>query len=184
MRAFIAIEISDEVRAALKGVQDELARSRAKVKWTEPENIHVTMKFLGEIDPTQIDAIRTAMAEAATGGPFDFEVAGVGSFPPHGRPSIIWAGVMDGTRLSEIAARLEDALAVLGFEKEHRKFAPHLTIGRVKAPQGAERLVEAIEKVRNVKFGVCRAARFVLLESRLTPAGPTYTLVAEQALSL
>jgi len=182
VRAFIGIPVSDEVRAALAGLQRELGRCSARVKWTEPENIHLTLRFLGEMDDQMAERVKTAMDEAAGGGPIPFRVDGVGSFPPRGKPRVIWAGVSDGAgAVSELQTKLEAALDPLGFEKE-RRFVPHLTIGRVKAPQGAEELIPRIERHAGTQFGSCTASEMVLFESRLTPGGAVYTALARQTL--
>ncbi len=189
MRAFVAIEISDEVRAALVRAQQELGRCGAKVKWVEPENVHLTLKFLGDVDALMIEQVKAAMAESAggsasltAGGPFHFSVEGLGSFPPRRTPRVVWAGVSAGADAAvRLQAGLEAALRPLGFEKE-RDFVPHLTIGRVKAPQGAERLVPAIKRHAHTRFGSCSAAEMVLFESKLTPSGAVYAALARQAL--
>ena len=182
MRAFVGIAVSEEVRAALTAVQRDFAPCRAKVKWTEPENIHVTLRFLGEIDEAMTGQVKQAMAQAAGEGPFQFTVTGLGSFPPRGRPAVIWAGVSNGAgRISKVQGRLEQGLRALGFA-EDRPFVPHLTIGRVKSPRGAEELIPVISRHSGTEFGVCTGSKMVLFESRLTPRGAVYTVVAEQTL--
>ena len=182
MRAFIGIEPSDEVRAALARVQQELARCPAKVKWVPSGNVHLTLKFLGEIDDETAAKVRAAMAKAAGGGPFAFRVEGVGCFPPRGRPRTIWAGVADGADdVVRLFKNLDRALRRAGFEKE-RRFVPHLTIGRVKSPKGAEQLTPLIERHAATVFGTCSAERMVLFRSTLTPDGAVYDAVGEQAL--
>ena len=182
MRAFIAIELSSEVRAALAAAVGALARCTAKVKWVEPDNVHLTLKFLGSIDDGMAEQVKRAMADAAGRGGFGFVVEGLGRFPPRGKPRVVWAGVSEGAEaLKALQAVLEAVLRPLGFEKE-RDYVPHLTIGRVKRPQGAEALVAALEPYAGTRFGACRASEMVLFQSELTPRGPVYTAVARQAL--
>lgn len=183
MRTFIALEISDDVRAALAKTIRELAKSPAAVKWVAPESIHVTMKFLGWAEDDKIEKVKAAMAAVKGTGTFTFEVKGLGSFPPEQKPRVVWAGITSGAdRIVAVQAMLEDALSPLGFEREDRAFTPHLTLGRVKVPRGAETLVPLIDKNWNTNFGSCEATRISLFESRLSPHGSTYIPVAFQEL--
>jgi len=183
MRVFVAIEISDEVRAELARTQQTLAVASAKVKWVAPENIHLTLKFLGDIDEETAGPVRAAMAAAAGGGPFAFEVAGLGTFPPRGKPRVVWAGVTEGAQAAtRLQAKLEAALRPLGFRAEKR-FVPHLTLGRVKSPKGADELMARIEGHAGAAFGTCSAAEMTLFQSTLTPQGAVYRVVAKQALA-
>ena len=182
MRAFVAMEISDEVRSALVRAQQELARSPAKVKWVAPQNIHLTLKFLGEIDAETVGPVKAALAEAAGGGPVAFTVEGLGAFPPRGAPRVVWAGVSRGADpIARVQAALERAFRPLGFQAE-RRFVPHLTLGRVKSRQGADELRSALERRAGTGFGACTAAEVVLFESTLTPQGAIYTVAARQLL--
>ena len=167
-------------------VQQELARCPAKVKYVAAENIHLTLKFLGEIDEETAAGVRGAMCEvgraAAWGGGLRLGVGGLGYFPPRGAPRVIWAGVTDGAdAVCRLQARLERELAGLGFEPE-RRFVPHLTLGRVKSSRGGGELVSAIESRADAEFGSCTACEMVLFESRLTPRGAVYRAVVRQAL--
>jgi len=182
LRAFIGIEAPDEVRRALARVQQEFSGCSAKVKWVPPENLHLTMKFLGDIDDEMAGKVKAAMAKASGGGPITIRVDGLGRFPPRGRPRTIWAGVSDGADAVErLFKELDRALRRLGFEKE-RRFVPHLTIGRVKSPKGADELTPVIERHAGTAFGSCDAADMVLFKSTLTPQGAIYEVVARQAL--
>jgi 2'-5' RNA ligase len=174
VRAFVALEISDEVRSALERAQRGLARAPVKVKWVPARNLHVTMKFLGDIEPAQAEAVRAVLAEAAGGGPVPFVVEGLGAFPPRGRPRVLWAGVSEGSEaVSAVQAALEAGLRPLGFEAE-RRFVPHVTLGRVKSPRGAETLRAEMERIGGRRFGRCTATELVLFESTLTPMGAEY----------
>jgi len=182
MRAFVAIDASDEIRAELARVQQELARCPAKVKWVTPQNVHLTLKFLGDVAPEAVEQVAAAMAAASGGGAVPFAVEGLGSFPPRGRPRVLWAGVSAGAdAVSRVQVKLEAALRPLGFKQEHR-FVPHLTIGRVKSPRGAQELIPMLERHAATKFGSCTAAEMVLYESELTPQGAVYRAVARQPL--
>jgi 2'-5' RNA ligase len=176
VRTFIAIELDEGIRARLCEAQDQLRACGAQVKWTKPPQMHLTLKFLGEIEEHQVEEVGAALANAAVGSkPFEMEVRGVGSFPPRGAARIVWAGLEDpsGT-LDRLQHRVEGALGAAGFERETRRFHPHVTLGRVK--DGRSRgLRERIQAAADVAFGVQRVSDVVLLQSMLSPKGPTYT---------
>lgn len=135
IRLFVAVELTAEVRAALAGVQDAVQRQlppRA-VRWTNPGGIHLTLKFLGDTPAGKVEAIAQALGAAAGGfEPFDFTVAGFGCFPNARRANVLWVGVPDAPRALAGLQRAADLqLTRLGFEREPRAFAPHLTLGRV-----------------------------------------------------
>ena len=175
LRAFIAVGLSEETRAALAEVQSELRRVQADVKWVAVESIHITLKFLGWVDDAMLEKIKAVAASCAAGGAFSYTVNGLGSFPPGRKPRVVWAGVTDGAaRLIALAQKLDAALEPLGFEKENRPFVPHLTIGRVRSPRKAELLAPAIEHHASTMFGTCEVSELILFESKLSPRGATY----------
>ncbi|HPD15741.1 MAG TPA: RNA 2',3'-cyclic phosphodiesterase [Planctomycetota bacterium] len=183
MRAFIAVELSAEIRQRLGEVQERLRRAPCGVKWVKPELMHITLKFLGETAESAVQDVEDAIALAAEGiAPFDLAVAGLGSFPEHGAPRVIWAGVRDDGSLAQLNARLEEGLAALGFEPERRPFSAHLTIGRAKDPRGAGPLRGPLAREAATRFGSCRVEEVVLMRSDLSPAGPTYTPVRHHRL--
>ena len=180
VRCFVAIECSNpEVVKGISEVQGVLAGSGADLKPVEAENIHLTLKFLGEIDEHMVDEV----AEVVKGmrfDPFRFMVEEVGVFPNLGRPSTIWAGITDG--VSDLAAVFEELdvkLSKLGFERERRRFQPHLTICRVRSGKNRDQLVEELLRVKGTVFGEVSVDRVVLKKSVLTPSGPIYTTLAE-----
>lgn len=179
MRTFIAIELDEAIRERLAGVQERLRGMATGVKWVRPQNVHLTLKFLGEIEEDAGESIAAALAEAASGvEPFEMRVTGVGSFPPKGAPRVVWAGIEEPTgRLLELHRRIEQALEPLGFEREKRRFTAHATIGRVKKPRGGHKLRQALEPRGGDDFGVQAVEDMVLLRSQLSPTGPTYTLL-------
>jgi len=178
MRLFVAVNLPEEVRGRLAAAQERLRAARAQVSWVRPDNMHLTLKFLGETAPDRLDSIRAALAEVARRSlPFEAALGGVGSFG--GRvPRVVWAGVTDGaTRLAELAGRVDGALAGIGFPRESRPFAPHLTLGRVRAPERAVVLAAALRAEGQGAFGRFRPEAFCLMESRLDPQGSIYTVV-------
>jgi RNA 2',3'-cyclic 3'-phosphodiesterase len=178
MRTFVAIELPEAVRAEL-GRQQHALRSPARdARWTRPEGMHLTLKFLGEISEAQLAPLRAALAALGPFAPFDVEVKGFGFFPDARRPRVFWAGVEGGSRLAELAGSVEGALEVLGFERERRAFNPHLTLARFKTPHPQPALAEAIEQLKDSSFGRFAVSEFFLFESQLSPEGARYQKLA------
>ncbi len=178
MRLFVAVNLPSEIKDRMAVVQESLRRAQADVSWVRAENIHVTLKFLGETEEKRLGRIRPALIEVAgAGAPFSMEVSGVGSFG--GRiPRVIWVGVGDGAEaLTQLAGRVEAALARVGFAKERRGFTAHLTLGRVRSSRNAEALLAALQEFHAEKFGGFTTARFELMQSELRPTGSVYTLL-------
>ena len=177
-RAFVAIPLPDAVRGRLGSIQDRLRPAQADVKWVKPDQLHVTLKFLGELS----DAARASLegglrAAAAAAAPLDLAVRGLGTFPASGAPRVVWAGVAEATpgRLAALAAAVEAAAAAVGFPAENRPFAAHVTLGRGKSPRNARALRPLLERRPEPEAGSFRADAFVLYRSDLSPQGPTYT---------
>ncbi len=177
MRLFIAVNLSSEVRERLAAVQDRLRRAQADVSWVRAENIHVTLKFLGEIEEKRLDRIRPALLEVVRGSaPFRIRVSGLGSFG--GRvPRVVWVGVEEGVEpLSQLSKGVEAALARLGVPKEKRGFTAHLTLGRVRSPKNAEALLAALGETEAGPFGSVEVIQIDLMQSELRPTGSVYTV--------
>jgi RNA 2',3'-cyclic 3'-phosphodiesterase len=179
VRCFAAVEVAGPTLVAELGrVQDELRRTGAGVKWVRPDQFHLTLKFLGEIPEAEAAAALDALRLAAAGiGPFELEVCGLGAFPGPDRPRVIWAGIAGGKRpLEELAAAVEKQMQLAGFPPEQRRFAAHLTLGRVREggflPPQLGSLIRAAAARR---FGSHPLTGAVLLKSELRPAGPLYT---------
>jgi 2'-5' RNA ligase len=186
MRVFIAVPAPEEVREAVRRIVEGLRWSGADVKWVEPENVHITLKFLGDVPLDDVDRIKSALRKGLEGRrAFDLEVAGAGCFPGGRKaPRVIWMGLAGDTRsLEEIALSVDGLCAGLGFSREARPFKAHLTIGRVR--RGSGRLRELAEAVGSVTFNPLklRVDRVNLVRSRLSPKGPTYTVLESAALS-
>ena len=185
IRAFIAVPASDEVRRLVREAVGSLRWVGANVKWVEPENVHFTVKFLGNISQEDADKLGPALHEALRGaGGFDVTIEKAGTFPGGRKaPRVVWLGLGEGFEaLKEVARKVEDACAGLGFEREPRPFKAHLTIGRVR--RGSGKLPELAEAVAGVEFKPLKLAvdRVNLMRSRLSPQGPTYTVLESVAL--
>lgn len=179
MRTFIAIELPESIKAQLAKVQRELAKSNADVKWVAPENIHLTLKFLGERDDKKIKKITEVIEETGkTKKAYCVKLSSLGGFPKIDYPRVIWAGMEQGDPETKgIAEELEGKIAKLGIPKEDRPFSSHITIGRVRSPLNRKELVENLKMLlpwfqkQNLEF--C-ADKITLFKSTLSPKGPTY----------
>ena len=184
MRTFIAIEISEEIRAILAQIESHLKYSGADVKWVASDNIHLTLKFLGEITEEKCEKVKAALDEIAkTTAPFEISLKDIGAFPKIEFPRVIWVGLDKGAKEStELAGRIDEALSKLGFAKETRPFAAHLTIGRARSGKNKEALRE---KMLSSQVPVASGqspeivSSVILFKSTLTPTGSIYTKLHE-----
>ena len=177
IRSFIAIDFPEETRKALEDIQKELKRCGAGVRWVRPSSIHLTLKFLGNIHPAQVEGIALAVAEEIRDQPpITLRPAGLGAFPSRRKPRVIWIG-MEGEvqRLNGIQARVENALEPLGFVREKKGLRPHLTIGRVKDRRRLQALIDAIATLDMPQFNSFDADEIILYKSDLRPTGAIYT---------
>jgi 2'-5' RNA ligase len=176
-RTFIAAEISSEVRRCAMAAIEQLASVEAPVKWVDPANMHLTIKFLGDVDYTALSEVCRALDKVvAHWEPFEVECGGVGAFPKPERPRTIWLGVDDPQqRLTELAAAVENALAEHRFRRESRSFHPHLTLGRLRDGRHAAELARLIQTGNFSRRGVMVIDELVVFSSELTSNGPIYT---------
>jgi 2'-5' RNA ligase len=182
VRTFVAVELPPEVVQALTTVQEKLRGCGAKVKWVEPRNLHLTMKFLGDVDYEKVPEISAAIAQCVSDAPpLMVRVRGLGTFPPGRRaPRVVWVALEGALeRLEKTADRLNESLVRFGVPYEKRRFSPHITIGRVKSSQGAHRLVEAIEACGQAEFGEVEIDELAFMMSELTGKGPVYTVLSK-----
>ena len=189
VRTFVCIEIPGSIKQRIDRLQEELRRIKAQVSWAKPGNIHLTLKFLGDVEASRIDRVHKAVARAVTGiGPFRIEVEGAGCFPSPRSPRVLWIGLSQiPEALKQLSARIEDELAREGFPKEKRKFSPHLTIGRVK--NGAFKTARVFGKALEAEAKkIGRVAEWEscalhLMRSEMTPQGSIYTPMAHMDLA-
>jgi 2'-5' RNA ligase len=188
MRVFIAIDIDEKIRKAIADLQKQIASKvdvkRGDVKWVEPKNIHLTLKFLGEISDkmaTEVSGITKMVAESHKN--FTLDIGSVGSFG--GRSAkVVWVGVSKGAEeLLALQKDLEGRLAQAGYPKEDRDFSAHLTLCRVRNPKAGVKLAEAVKQFERLKLGSVAADALCVYQSQLTPAGPIYTLLGSFKMS-
>lgn len=183
MRTFIAIELPSEIKDSLSRLQEELKASNADVKWVEPNNIHLTLKFLGEIDDKKIEKITKIIDDTAREkNKFQMHISSLGAFPKIDFPRVIWVGVDTGDKETKgIADELEEKIAKIGIPKEDRPFSSHITIGRTRSSLNREKLVQDLKNKaelggEKLEFSV---TKITLFKSTLTPHGPIYEVLKE-----
>ena len=173
MRLFIAVEIDETLRSKIADVQKQLAEDALKL--VEPENLHVTLKFIGEV-PDEKAAEIAGRLKAVTMAPFEVRIGGIGAFPNENYVRVVWIG-LEGA-LAELAARVEASLEGLDYIKKDRyEFSSHLTIARVKTR--SKYLSQRLQGLKDLEIGTQLAERFFLVKSTLTPQGPIYEHIAE-----
>jgi 2'-5' RNA ligase len=189
VRAFVAIGLGEELKRELVAIQRRLGEAAIKrqirwlVRWVAPQNIHLTLKFLGEVDAARIPELTTALHGATENiESFTLTVRDLGCFPSAKRPNVIWAGLNGQLpSLVEFARRVEDAFGALGFPREARPFSPHLTLGRIKRearPPERAAIGETVEQFAAKELGIIAARAVHLIRSDLKPDGPIYSTLS------
>jgi 2'-5' RNA ligase len=180
IRSFIAFDMGNEqVLSRITAAQKLLRETGADLKFVEPQNIHVTMRFLGDISPGMVDKIHQAMKNVKF-TPFIIQLRGLGVFPSLNYPRVVWAGITDGVeQLKSIFTQLEPQIRTLGFSSDAYGFSPHLTIARVRSGVNKQHLAELVTKKADYEFGEIKADCLRLKRSQLSPKGPTYSTLRE-----
>ncbi|MBS1262062.1 MAG: RNA 2',3'-cyclic phosphodiesterase [Calditrichaeota bacterium] len=178
MRAFIALELPDLLKRRLAEVRRGLECTDAKVKWVRPEAMHLTVRFLGDIDERQAEALARAVRDEAAhwSGPIRLAVGGLGAFPNRRNPRVIWVGTGAHPGLHALAERMERAAVAAGLAPAKRRFSAHLTLGRVKYIERGDPLLDRLRSVQVETFHY-EVGALALIESELAPDGPRYTPV-------
>jgi RNA 2',3'-cyclic 3'-phosphodiesterase len=184
VRSFVAVLLPDGVRARLAAMVTEL-RSRAPAwAWVKPDNLHLTLRFLGALEPAVLGRAEEAMrvAAASVQAPFTIELGGLGHFPASGPPGVVWAGVVAGaSELVRLQSALEAALAAQGLPGDGRAFHPHVTLARARERRGGTRLRALLGG--GPRFGRLEVAALHLMRSDLGPGGSRYSILAEAPLA-
>ena len=177
IRTFVAILIADDLRKNISEVQEHLKKLAPDVKWVAPKNLHVTLKFLGNLLEEDIPDVCKAVENAAkTFAPFDISFDGLGSFPNPSKARVVWVGIERGReKLIQLASSVDDNLSSFGFEREDRAFAAHITIGRVKDSRNLRKLADEIEKADVGLLGNQHVEGIAVMQSDLQREGPVYS---------
>jgi 2'-5' RNA ligase len=190
LRLFIAIELSPKVKQGISRLQGNLKQRLPPrvVRWTNPEGIHLTLKFLGDTSPDKVQAVTQGMLAAAAGfEPFELRVAGFGCFPNPRRARVLWAGVPDAPNaLAGVQRAIDLQMARLDYARETRPFSPHLTLGRVNdriSPAERQTLADLLDRTGVGVLGVVPVQEIVLFQSELRPEGAVYTALARAKLT-
>lgn len=177
-RLFVAIDLPDPVKDDLT----ELCYGLRGVRWVKRDQLHLTLRFIGDVEDDLVDTLSDALAQVRA-VPFTFQLQGVGQFPSRGAPRIIWAGVKAPPDLQRLQRQIESLLQPLGIEPEDRPFSPHITLARLKEAPAPESLRQFFERNIHFRTTAIPINRFVLYSSLLAPEGPTYTVEGQFALT-
>jgi 2'-5' RNA ligase len=184
MRLFIAITLDKAIREKLVAVQSELQKSQPDMKLVEPDNIHLTVRFLGEVAEARLPEVTRAIGVVENCPAFELDLKGVGAFPVERHPRVVWVrGVDAGNTLEKMYTALEQGLVNIGFRPDDHKFSAHITLGRNKAPKYNEEFRNLMNEYADGDFGRQAVTKVSLLRSSLRPAGPIYTNIRDFNLS-
>ena len=186
MRVFVALDIPEEVRAAIGKLIARLRTSCLAARWVRIEGVHLTLKFIGEVPPEKIEPIKASLARIRIPDSIELKFRNVGFFPNERRPRVFWAGIEAGPELGSLAAAVETSLEPLGIAKEQRAFSPHLTLARLEPRRGPnagpafalDALTKAISGAGPLEFGAGIANEFHLYQSILKSGTAEYTRLA------
>lgn len=180
IRSFVAVDLDEaSIRERITSAQKGLEQTRAQLKLVDPEIMHLTLRFLGEIPQTTVESVKEAM-DAVRFQSFEVEFTGLGAFPSLNRINVVWVGIKHGhEQLDQIFHQLEPKLRQLGLPPDNKGFSPHLTIARVKSGLNKAALADYVSSMRDQEFGKLPVKAVRLKKSTLTPKGPIYTTLHE-----
>jgi RNA 2',3'-cyclic 3'-phosphodiesterase len=175
VRLFVALEIPAAVRENFANFMNQLRLLAPQSRWVRPENLHATLKFIGEVPAENLGTIRTALAAVRSPQAVTIDFRGLGFFPNEKHPRVFWAGMEASPNLKTLASDIERAMEKLGIPREQRPFSPHLTLARFEPPRLPEKLRAPIQENAALEFGSLATKEFHLIESKLKPSGAEYT---------
>jgi RNA 2',3'-cyclic 3'-phosphodiesterase len=178
VRLFVALDLPDQVRHAISELIAKLQPKSRAARWIKPENLHITLKFIGHVGNEKLSPIESALSSIHAERPVELHFRGMGFFPNERRPRAFWCGIASPPNLAELAANIDRALSPLGVEAETRPFTPHLTLARFKSDEGIREVVQAATDMKSTDFGAATETNFHLYESLLKSTGAQYNRVA------
>lgn len=174
IRAFLAMDIDDDLKPKINKVIKQFKSIDAKIKYVELNNLHLTLKFFGDIDTNGLNLLEDAIERVVSDfRPFSIKIKGCGAFPNTNRIRVIWLGIDEDEIIKDLHDRLDKEFVKLGFDAD-RKFSTHLTIGRMKSPKNKNHVKSTIEEIEDIEIGEMEVNRISLKKSTLTPQGPIY----------
>lgn len=186
MRTFIAVEVDEKLKEVFGKVQSEIYDKGAKIKWVSPQNMHMTLKFIGETKIEQAEEIKNILRICAGETKrFSMNFKSAGVFPDYKKPRVVWAGVSEGKQeLVSLAKKIEDSLSPVGIPGEKRVFSAHMTLGRIKFQDSPALFIQALRTFEQTDFGTMTASQLVFFKSDLRKEGPVYEKLATFEFSL
>lgn len=176
LRCFIAIVIPDSLKKQMIELTDLLKKYDADIKWVNPENIHLTLKFLGNTPQSLLTKINDTLNEAVLPySPFYIRIYGTGVFPNKKHPRVIWIGIKDSEILINLRNAIEQSISSLGYQKDEKEFKPHLTLGRMRSQKGIMHIINNLEDFKDKDFGSIYVDNIKLMKSDLKPKGAEYS---------
>ncbi len=176
LRCFVAVELPEKLKNEIVARTEGLRKSGTDARWIKAENLHLTLKFLGDTPEDVLTAVKESLEKAVKDHvKFKLRLSGAGVFPDRKRPRVVWVGLEDSDRLVALQSAVEEALAELGFETEKRPFSPHLTIGRLKSPRRRDFLLRELDAISGEEFGKVEVAEISIMKSVLKSSGAEYS---------
>lgn len=181
MRTFIAIDLEKDIKDRLSSFLQELHKVSRDIKWVKKEGMHLTLKFLGEVEEKRIPEIESSLKDISRKfSPFVIRFRGTGTFPPGRKnPRVVWVGIEENKAFVAMQARMEEEMEKWGFAKEKREFHPHLTLGRIKTHSYLGGIFPLLEKNRESDFGEMEVNKITFFQSLLKPTGAEYSVISE-----
>lgn len=174
IRAFLAIDLDDDLKPKINKIINEFKQIDTKIKYVELINLHLTLKFFGEIDTDGLDVLQDSIQKVVSEfKPFKINVKSCGAFPNNNHIKVIWIGIEDDAIIKQLHDKLDNEFKKLGFDKD-KKFSTHLTIGRMKSAKNKNKVKSTIEEFSEVDIGEMEISKITLKKSTLTPSGPIY----------
>jgi RNA 2',3'-cyclic 3'-phosphodiesterase len=178
VRLFVALDLPDQVRHAITELIAKLQPKSRAARWIKPENLHITLKFIGHVGNEKLSPIQTALLSIRIAQSVELHFRGMGFFPNEHHPRAFWCGIASSPNLADLATDIDRALVPLGIEAETRPFTPHLTLARFKSDEGIREVVQAATDMKSTDFGTATETNFHLYESLLKSTGAQYNRVA------